>query len=643
MLKISFDEIAKWRIEIENGEDFRNKRLGKNLPYAVSGSGENIDYFETGMSSRFLLDNNVDETRYAVLNIVYPIVKNVIPTLYWKNPYINAIPKRVEDEDSAGYVSAILNYYLNELNLKNVNKQIIFDAYVLGMGICKIGYTTKFGTNPTEENIVKEKKEREVGKTAGILEKLGLRKPREEEKPVQNPELDEFIRSELPFVCWISPFDFVIDPRANSIATAQWVAHRIRKTLKSVKANTGWRNTDKLEGTPISEFLDKEIAETMIDDFKTVDIYEIHYKTEEGIYILTLAKDGQRHEALDHKKSIYEMDGFQFEELTFNKHNHGLYPKSDIDIFKSLQDRMNLTFEGILDQVDKYVPKLFVNETAVTEQGKRALVNGDVGAIVYTNTDPNNVVKEGNFVQLKADLVVLIDKFMDIIMLETGMTKAQLMGLTSAETATEAQIGQAGMNLRLSDKLDSVSDFSSRQSRKLWQVIRQFVDLEEIQLITGESGIDEVTGQPKFSWMPDIDSTISEKLAKGEYRFDIEVGSTEKPDLPILRKQIENLSQLLMGEGVLQAFQMQGYKINIAEIFKRYLKLFPDVFKDMGKIIQPITPQTQGLLPMQPPPQAQGGGMGALPRPQQFQQKTPNMADIISSIGGEKGSMSQMA
>ncbi len=637
MLKISFDEISKWRIEIENGEDFRNKNLGKSLPYDVSGSGENIDYFETGMSTRFLLDNNIDETRYAILNIVYPIVKNVIPTLYWKNPYINAIPKRVEDEDSAGYVSAILNYYLNELNLKNINKQIIFDAYVIGMGICKIGYTTKFGTNPTEENISQEKKEREKSKSMGLLEKLGLRKPKEEEKPLQNPELDEFIRSESPFVTWISPFDFVIDPRANSIATAQWVAHRIRKTLKTVKANKDYKNTEKLEGTPISESLDKNIPEILLDDFKTIDIYEIHYKTDEGIYILTLAKDGQRHEALDHKKSIYEMDGFQFEELTFNKHNHRLYPKSDIDIFKSLQDRMNLTFEGILDQVDKYVPKLFVNETAVTEAGKRALVDGNVGAIVYTNSDPNNVVKEGNFVQLKADLVILIDKFMDIIMLETGMTKAQLMGLTSAETATEAQIGQAGMNLRLSDKLDAVSDFSSRQSRKLWQVIRQFVDLEEIQLITGESGIDEVTGQPKFSWMPDIDSIISEKLAKGEYRFDIEVGSTEKPDLPILRKQIENMSQLLMGEGVLQAFQMQGYKINIAEIFKRYLKLFPDVFKDMGKIIQPIGPQTTGLLPMQPPPQAQGGGLSSVPRPQQFQQKAPNMADIMSSIGGEKG------
>ena len=41
--------------------------------------------------------------------------------------------------------------------------------------------------------------------------------------------------------------------------------------------------------------------------------------------------------------------------------------------------------------------------------------------------------------------------------------------------------------------------------------------------------------------------------------FQIEVGSTQKPDLPVLRKQIENLVNILGQEGVLMAFQMQGY------------------------------------------------------------------------------------
>jgi hypothetical protein len=234
-------------------------------------------------------------------------------------------------------------------------------------------------------------------------------------------------------------------------------------------------------------------------------------------------------------------------------------------------------------------------------------------------------------------MISIIEKMIDIISLETGITRAMLTGMTSAETATEAQIGQAGANLRLSDKADIVADFSNRQARKLWQVIRQFVDLEEVQLITGENAFDDITGTPRYSWLADIDNVKREKIIKGEYDFQIEVGSTQKPDLPILRKQIENMVNILGGKGVLEAFAAQGYKIELAEIFRKYLMLFPDVFNNVGRIIKPIQ-QAQAPMGMgNPPLGTTGGGIGAVP--QQVQQAPPNTADIISSMGGEKGNI----
>jgi len=632
MLRIDAEDIGRWRVEIQNAEDFRDKELGELKYSTISGSGENIDYFESGISGR-LLGNNEGNLPLQTINVVFPIVKNIIPTLYWKNPYITAIPKRQEDENSAPYAAAILNHYYDELDIKAVNKQIIFDAYVLGMCICKIGYSTQFGSDMPDEDL---EKRRDKDKKKGLLEKLGLRKPKPEQKEEKsNIELNEYIKSENPYVVWVNPFEFGIDPCARNIYEARYVYQKITKILKQVKENPNYSNTEDLKGSLPSDTLVKSVPDTEIDNFKTIELYEIHYKTDNGINILVLAKDQETYQPLYHDKSIYEMDGFQFEILSFNKHNHKLYPKPDINVFKGLQDRIATTFDSILDQLDKYVPKIFVDETAMTEAGKLALRDGDIGSICYTTKNPNEIVKEASFTQIKADLSIFIDKIFDIVMLETGLTKAQLMGMTSAQTATEAQIGQAGQNLRLSDKFDVVSDFANKQAYKLWAVIRQFVDLEEIQLITGERGVDETTGLPKFSWMPDINSEVSDDLKEGNYRFRIEVGSTEKPDLPILRKQIENMANVLMGKGVLQAFQMQGYKINIAEIFKRYLMLFPDVFADTGKIIQPITATTTGLIPPPQPQGAGGGGVGV--KPQQFQEKPPNIADIISQMGGEKG------
>jgi hypothetical protein len=255
-------------------------------------------------------------------------------------------------------------------------------------------------------------------------------------------------------------------------------------------------------------------------------------------------------------------------------------------------------------------------------------------------------MKEFAFTQVKGDLMIIIEKMIDIILIETGLTKAMLTGLTSAETATEAQIGQAGQNLRISDKADMVADFSNRQGRKLWQIIKQFVDLEEIELITGDTAFDDVTGTPRYSWLAPIDTGMREKLITGEYDFQIEVGSTQKPDLPVLRKQVENMVNILGGKGVLEAFAAQGYKIELAEIFKKYLLLFPDVFTNISRIIKPIQPPQMGMLP--PPQGGQGqpagtGGAGVGAIPQQRQSPPVNPADIISSMGGEKGGQIPLA
>ena len=190
-----------------------------------------------------------------------------------------------------------------------------------------------------------------------------------------------------------------------------------------------------------------------------------------------------------------------------------------------------------------------------------------------------------------------------------------------------------------------VADYSNRQGRRLWQVITHFVDLEEIELITGETAFDDVTGTPRFNWLEPIDKDMRYKLITGEYDFQIEVGSTQKPDLPVLRKQVENLVNILGGKGVLEAFAAQGYKIELAEILKKYLLLFPDVFTNIGRIIKPIPPQQPGMLPPgQPqgqPPGTGGAGIGAIP--QQIQSNPPTPADIISSMGGEKGQYAPIA
>ena len=629
MKPLTNDEIKRWRVEIQNTEDFRDDHFGKKDFGDRTLAAENILYYEQGLPSKLISEVPVDGHPAAVFNVISPIVDNIIPTLSSKNPYILSLPKRNNDDDevSAPIAGEIINYRYKELGLKDINKMTIWNGYVLGIGVSKIGYTTKFGLSPNADTEKETKKEIEKGRLQKFKEAVGLSKPKKEET-VENPEKNEFIRSESSFVIDIDPFRFGIDPRANFIEEADFVFEKVTKILDKVKSNKDYKNTSNLEGGELDEDLVRKIPKTQHDFFKTIDLYEIHYKTDEGINILTLAADGDNWKELEHKKSVYEMDGYQYELLYFNKHPHLLYPMSDISKIKGLQDRISQTIENILEQVDKYVPKIGIDETALTDGGKNSLRDGGIGAFVGFNKSPREAIMEIGFTQVKADLFALIDKVLDIVMLMTGLTKAQLLGITTADTATEAQIGQSGSNLRTSEKFDKVNDFLTRQARKLWQVEKQFSNLEEISLIVGQSGVSQ-EGIPTYSWLPDIDSEMSDKLAKGEYRFEVVMGSTERPDLPILRKQIENLINIIGGEGVLQVIAAQGFKIELVEILREYLDLFPNMFKNKGRIIKPIGQQVPG----QPGQPQQGAGLPA--NTQQLQEAPPNIADIASQVGGE--------
>lgn len=585
-------DIARWRIEIETAEEWKKKNFGTYEKDKHEKAGENIDYYERGFS---LGNLTVEEDVLTTLNIVHSITKNIVPSLWYQNPRILSFPKKIESQASAPVVGQILNYYFKELDMEEINQRIVWDAYVLGHGYYKIGYASTLGIDIPED----KPKKSIIDKG---LEAVGLKKKEPEE--VIRPEINQNIISGRPYIMYLSPFNFGRDPRAVTLEESMYWYHKVKRTVKYMKNNKKYKNTAELKGEVADEVGVNAMSQPELEDFKTVDLYEIHYRHDNKTYILVISCDSGEYREHYHEESIYEIDGWQCDELTFNKHGHNAFAISDISKIKNLQDRFTSTIDAILEQVDRFVPKIAFNENDITVEGKKALRDGDIGALVATNKDPNQVFKELAFTQLKGDLKVLCDQIIDIVTIQTGLTKAQLLGVATGETATSETIAQGGHTLRVSDMNRSVNRFTKRQCAKLWQVIKQFVDLEELELINGQTGVDESTGVPVYSWLT-VSPDMREKMLVGEYDFDIEVGSTQKPDLAVIRKQFENLFSLLARTDVIVLMQQQGDKIVLSELLRMYLNLFPEAVKDIGRIIQRIGPVTSGLVSM---PVEQRGG-----------------------------------
>ncbi len=591
-------DISKWLVEIEYAEKYKRDNFGAYSEKEHYKMGECIDFFERGYSNFMMAGLDTDNEIMMTLNLIHAVVKNIVPAVRYQNPKILVFPKKIESQNSSPLVAATLNHFYSQNDAEEVNEKLTWDAYVLGHGYYKVGYSTQFGQDIEDDD---KKKLSLVDKT---LIALKLKQPEEtNEKP---SDINLKIISENPYIMYISPFDFGKDPRAKTLEESMYWYHKVRRTVKYMKDNKKFKNTKDLKGSVPEDIDLRDVSQGEMEDFKTVDLYEIHYRNAGRFYLIYISQDGQVFEEHYHEESIYDMDEWQCDELTFNKHGHNAYAISDVAKITPLQERFNNVMVSILDQMDRMVPKLAFDEGGLTPEGENALTNGDIGAKVKCSKNPNEVFKELNFVQFKTDLKAFAMQIIDIVSIMTGITKSQLLGVSSADTATDAQISQGGYTLRVSDMNRAVNRFSKKQARKYWKVIRQFVDLDKLELINGQKGADPETGAPLYNWLT-ISPEVSEQMQVGDYDFDIEVGSTQKNDLAVVRKQFENFINIVSRREIVTILQEQGYQLMLPELAKSYLKLFPEVAIDPGNIIRKITPGTTGLITPELPSTGQGG------------------------------------
>lgn len=643
MLPITPDELRRWRAEVELAMEHREQEFGTyelQRPGSVpktSGAGLNLEAFEQGARE------DAEGLNPAPLNLVFPIIRTIIPTMFYQNPRVNALPdsRQSAAEDDAFYVSELLNRDLRnpDFRFKDTGQLSVFDGILLGVGVLKIGYATEFGPDilPTKAETKTTFRERIKTQVNTMLEAMGVKEPKVEEPEPEKVQADLTIRSESPYVRWISPFDFLIDPRAHDLTDAQWVGQIIRRTVAEIKRDRRYGPAKRdLVGDPLEH---PQVEESFIEEFQTVEVVEVHYKDPDsptGITTLTFAKTQATTKALMHDHNVYDLGGWQFEWLTPNKHGHRLWPISAVSVCRPLLDRINSSFDALLEQLDKFVAKVVVNTERIDMAGLNALQSPAIGAVVKVSGSGSvrDTVAMISMEQFNAEVTRFLDYCVDFIILIVGLTRAQLTGLTTAQTATEAQIGQGGSNIRRTDESNTVGDFFNRVVTKLWRCKAQFQSFTEIDLVQQAGIPNPQTGMETIAWYPPIDQEREDRLKRTRYQFHLELGSIQKPNVEIVRAQLEQFFRALMEPVVTQGLALENKRISVEEAIRQWSRYFAEYgLTRLDKVIVPITePGLQDALrgyTGRPPTGTNGNG--------KLTGQVPNMADLISGASGEKG------
>lgn len=642
MLSITPDELRRWRAEVELAVELRDQEFGTyklQRPGTLAtstGAGRNLEAFEQGARE------DTEGLPTAPLNLVFPIIRTILPTLFYQNPRANALPgsRQEEAEEDAFYVSELLNRDLRDpdFRFKETGNLTVFDATVLGAGVLKIGYATEFGPDilPTKAETRQGFRERLKQQVSNAMTAIGLPplvKPQDPEPEQVQPDLT--IRAESPYVQWLSPFDFVIDPRARDLTDARWVGQCIRRTVAEVKRDRRYGQAKQdLVGDPIEE---PRIPDSFIEEFQTVEVWEVHYKNLDaptGITTLTFAKTQVMTKALMHDHNVYDIGGWQYEWLTPNKHGHRLWPISALSVCRPLLDRINSAFDAVLEQLDKFVAKVAINER-VGKLGKLSLETAAIGGVIPVDgqEDVRSAIAVISMNQFNAEVTRFLDYCVDFIILIVGLTRAQLTGLTTAQTATEAQIGQGGSNLRRTDESNIVGDFLNRVVTKLWRVKAQFQDFTEQDLVQQTGIPNPATGMETTSWYPPIDQTRNQRLKSTRFSSHIELGSIQKPNIEIVRAQLEQFFRALMEPAVTQGLALEGKRISVEEAIRQWTRYFAEYgMTRLERIIVPVKDEgmRQWLMAFGETPSRINGNQG-------LAGSVPNTADLIAKNAGERG------
>jgi len=411
---------------------------------------------------------------FVNVNFVYPYIKTIMPAVYFKDPYIFVTARQEEDLPKANTVEAIINYVWREIGLKEEVKRVILDTLIFGIGWLKIGYTAEFGRTIEDSSMVPE------GQTD---------RKTPEDKVI---EFNEFIKEENVFGKRISPFRIIVPRGFHRYIDMPYIVEEKLEDIEAVRENKSLKHTKDLIPThkldsgfgaidtpsmtnPENQgFMGRmrNVARRLTSREKAnkVILWEVWDKREEKILTFGKGVDSP----LQERDWDLDIEGFPYIPLRFNivpdsDEHSNFYPISDIEpLIPQIIEQSKLR-TAMVKHRKRFMRKIIVQEGSMTPEQINILKEPDSGLVAEVK-DITKIIPFPD-VTVPRDLYNINDIIKQDLREISGLPQIMLSGdpARGVNTATEANIGQQGMSLRISEKQDIIEDFTRDTARKLFK------------------------------------------------------------------------------------------------------------------------------------------------------------------------------
>lgn len=565
----------------------------------------------------------------VILNEVYPVVQNMLPAIYFRNPRAflkprqktfiakvrdpisgQMVEKEMDSMASARTQEAILNYKVGQIRFKSEAQRCLLDALVFPHGILWHGYKGNFGM--TEERSL-------------------------------------YIEDDDVFVQRINPLRFFHDPSVpiDRLDEARWIGRSFEVSLtdlmeddtldvdKSLKGKLGYgteigtADAKWASGMdtfrpgsvmkPLSSFLDKENMASKV--FRFVTVYEVFLRPspkqkrdgETGWLVLMC---DEQDKPLRVSKFPYKAKGWPAKVLQFNPLPDEPVGLSDYEVYGPIADQKNMLVNISLRNA-KENSKVWVlfSKDGMSEEDIQKVQSGEQTVIgvdgpVGTNLEVKSAAGQGS-----AELYAAIPLTQKNLENASGVSDLQKGFLQSGEeSATSAKIRQMGGSVRAAYRQDIMSDFVKDSFDFLLQLIKQYYPVDKAVRIVGSMDV---------QWSDD--PTKESIQAETDIELDVISMLPENPEKEIqeINAILQMAFQAMSAPEITNKLAQEGYVFNFYPLIENLLMRMklrnPEIFRkikadesqgfvkatDMLEAGQNVTSALAGQPPPHPPQMGQ--------------------------------------
>lgn len=532
-----------------------------------------------------------------VLNEVYPIIQNNLPSIFFRNPKAFLKPRnktfiakrrnpatgkmeevQLDSSKSAKTQEDILNYIISQIGYKGETRKVLLDALLYPFGVMWHGYKGDFGMTDEDSYLI------------------------------QNDSI---------FVKRISPLRFLKDPSVSysELDTAQWVGRSIDvrfndlvadKQLnfkeKEVKDFLGFgdkvfdpalfgrqgMDTSMLGGSlnsPLSDFADDEFKRSKLSKFvRVTEVYmrpnkEERNKGKRG-WVILLA-DGQK-EPLRINEWTIKAEGFPSHLLEFNPVNDREFGLSDVETYASIADQKNvITNLQIRNAQENTKVWVGINKAGANEEDIEKIQQGENTIILFDDDVPvnNRMFVASPGAQASSELFLIDQRIQRNLEDKSGVSDLKRGFLQSGEeSATSVKIRAAGSSARPAYRQDIMKDFIQGSLLYINQVNKQFMTVKDAVRVIGSLNLEWSNNPSKEEIQADVDVEIDAISMLPE--------SPEK-EMAEIRQAIALIVQAIQDPSIRTKIQQEGKVFNLSPLIEQMLRrlkiMNPEVFQNIDQ------------------------------------------------------------